>query len=173
MRKSQVVEVLARRLNIMPSRIHNIASRLADEGQLSKAEGSRRYPPKLDNLEMLRLVLATLVDNGLGHVRQSVDTFGALQNEHGQRFSEVLSDILFGQPADIGHVIIRHEPAGVSAVINHNHTVFGAEAPAKTAAKASIVPGYALVAIAAELQGQPPVQADSMIELARLRRAFN
>ncbi|EJN04483.1 hypothetical protein [Phyllobacterium sp. YR531] len=172
MRKSSVVEILARRLGRGAGRIEAIAQRLAEAGMVSRAEGSKRYPPDLDNIEMLTIVLATLADNGLGHVRQSVETFGTLQNEHGQHFSDVLSDLLFGPPADIGHVIIRHDPAGVSAVINGNHTVFGAEAPAKTAAKASIVPGYALVAIAAELQGQPPAQAESMIELARLQRAF-
>ncbi|WP_457302148.1 hypothetical protein [Phyllobacterium sp. P5_D12] len=173
MRKSHAVEILARRLNILPSRVHHIAARLADDGQISKAEGSRRYPPELNEIEVIRLVLATLADHGLGNVHSSVEAFSHLTNQTGIRFGDVLSEVLFGPPADIGHVILRHDPPGVSLIIDGAHQVYGSEAPAKTAAKASIVPGYALMAIAAELQGHMPTQADSMIELARLRRAFN
>jgi hypothetical protein len=172
MRKSQIVEILARRLNILPSRVHHIAARLADDGQISKAEGSRRYPPELHEIEVARLVLATLADHGLGNVHSSVEAFSHLTSQNGLRFGDVLAEVLFGPPVDVGHVILRHDPPGVSLTINGGHHVYGTEAPAKTAAKASIVPGYALMAIAAELQGHVPTQADSLVELARLQRAF-
>ncbi|SDP46894.1 hypothetical protein SAMN05428967_2257 [Phyllobacterium sp. YR620] len=172
MRKSQIVEILARRLNILPSRVHHIAVRLADDGQIPKAAGSRRFPPELDEVEITRLVLATLADHGLGNVHSSVEAFSHLTSHNGLSFGDVLAEVLFGPPVDVGHVILRHDPPGVSLTINGCHHVYGTDAPVKTAAKASIVPGYALMAIAAELQGQAPSQADAMIELARLQRAF-
>ncbi|QND51526.1 hypothetical protein HB779_06135 [Phyllobacterium sp. 628] len=172
MRKSQVAEVLSRRLNIPAGRVDGLIMRLSDAGMIPKAEGARRYPPEVDEADILKMVLAVIADRGLGNVKESVEQYWQLSNEHGRRFGHLLNEILFGPPSDVGHVILRHDPVGVSLTLNGQHTVFGAEAPVKTAAKASIVPGYALTAIAAELQGHGPSQADSMIELARLRRAF-
>lgn len=172
MRKSHVVEILARRLRVLPSRVHHIADRLSDAGMLTKTEGSRRYPPDLSEPEIATLVIAVIADNGLGSVKATVDTFSSLTSA-GIAFGHVLQRVLFGRPVDIAHVIVRHNPAGVSAVIDGNHTVYGAEAPEKAATTARIIPGDALIAIAAELQGQHPQQADALVELIRIRRAMH
>lgn len=171
MRKSAVQELLARRLRIAPGRIQAISERLASAGLISNAEGSRRYPPDLSEPEIVTLVIAVIADNGLGSVKATVDTFSSLTSE-GIAFGHVLHRVLFGRPVDIAHVIVRHNPAGVSAVIDGNHAVYGAEAPEKAATNARIIPGDALIAIAAELQGQHPQQADALVELIKIRRSL-
>ncbi len=171
MRKSQVNEILARRLHIAPGRIQAIAERLASAGLLSNTEGSRRYPPDLAENEIIALVIAVICDNGLGNVRSTADTFTALPSSAGT-FSNMLHRLLFGQPHDIAHFIVRHDPPGVSAVIDNCHMVFGSEAPEKAATNARLVPGEVLIAIGAELQGQHPSQADALCELLKLRRNF-
>ncbi|MCO7736438.1 hypothetical protein NJB95_07415 [Brucella intermedia] len=172
MRKSAVIEILARRLRIAPGRIQAISERLASAGLISNAEGSRRYPPDLSEPEIVTLVIAVIADSGLGNVKATVDTFSTLASE-GIAFGHVLQRVLFGRPVDIAHVIVRHDPAGVSAVIDGNHAVYGAEAPEKAATTARIIPGDALIAIAAEMQGQHPQQADALVELIRIRRAMH
>ncbi len=172
MRKSAVQELLARRLRIAPGRIQAISERLASAGLISNAEGSRRYPPDLSEPEIITLILAVIADNGLGSVKATVDTFSTLTSA-GIAFGHVLQRVMFGRPVDIAHVIVRHNPAGVSAVIGGNHAVYGAEAPDKAATTARIIPGDALIAIAAELQGQHPQQADALVELIRIRRAMH
>ncbi|MCR5941860.1 hypothetical protein FG152_13650 [Ochrobactrum sp. XJ1] len=172
MRKSAVQELLARRLRIAPGRIQAISERLASAGLVSNAEGSRRYPPDLSEPEIVTLVLAVIADSGLGSVKATVDTFSNLTSA-GIAFGHVLQRVLFGRPVDIAHVIVRQDPAGVSAVLNGNHAVYGAEAPEKAATNARIIPGDALIAIAAELQGQNLQQADALVELIRIRRAMH
>lgn len=172
MRKSIVTEILARRLGATPSRVDAIAQRLADAGKLSRADGSRRYPPDLAEPEIVALLIAVIADNGLGNVRQSVELFSGLTNHLGQRFERALSDILFGPTSTLSHLIVRQEPAGVSLTINGAHMVFGEERSSATATKAAIIPGEAITAIAAELQDATPAQADAMVAIARLKNGY-
>lgn len=58
MRKSTAVEILARRLGVARSRIENLAKRMADDGLVSKTEGSRRYPLTCQSLKSFRWSLA-------------------------------------------------------------------------------------------------------------------
>ena len=87
-------------------------------------------------------------------------------------FRNVLQTLLFGPHADIGHLIVRNEPAGVSVTVNGIHTVFGAEASEKAATKARIIPGDSLIAIAAELQGQSVQSADAHVDFIHLQRVL-
>ncbi|TCQ80273.1 hypothetical protein EDF68_103327 [Ochrobactrum sp. BH3] len=169
MRKSAVIEILARRLRILPSRIHHIADRLGDADVVSKTSGSKRFPPDLSEPEIVALVVGVIADAGLGNSVKTVETFTALPSSAGT-FGNVLQTILFGPHADIGHLIVRNEPAGISTTINGSHFVFGAEASEKAATKARIIPGDALIAIAAELQGQQAQAADAVVELIKIRR---
>lgn len=172
MRKSNVVEILARRLGATPSRVDAIAQRLADAGKLSRAEGSRRYPPDLAEPEIVSLIIGTIADNGLGNVRETVELFSGLTNHLGQRFDRFLSDILFGPTSVLSHVIVRHAPAGVSLTINGAHMVFGEERSSATATKAAIIPGESIIAIAAELQDATPEQADAMVAITRFQNGY-
>jgi len=147
MRKSNVVEILARRLGATPSRIDAIAQRLADAGKLSRASGSRRYPPDLAEPEIVALFIAVIADNGLGSVRETVEQFAGMTNEKGQRLDLTLTTLLFGPPREFQHLIARQSPR--------------------------IVTGNALMSIAAELQGATPEQADALTAMSRLQSAFN
>lgn len=171
MRKSTAVEILARRLGLAHSRIENLAKRMADDGLVSKTEGSRRYPPDLLEPEITALVIGVIADNGLGNVRATADAFSSLPSSEGT-FGDVLQTLLFGPPSDVGHLIVRNEPAGISTTIRGTHIVFGAEASEKAATKARIIPGDALIAIAAELQGQKPQAADAHVEFIHLQRVL-
>ncbi len=171
MRKSTAVEILARRLGVARSRIENLAKRMADDGLVSKAEGSRRYPPDLSEPEITSLMIGVIADNGLGNSVRTVETFSALSSPIGP-FGNVLQTLLFGPASDVGHLIVRNEPAGITTIINGTHIVFGAEASEKAATKAHIIPGDALIAIAAELQGQKVQAADAHVEFIHLQRVL-
>lgn len=151
MRKSAVIEVSSRHLGVPASRISNLGARLADAGLVSKAGGSRRFPPDLSDQEVIRLVLAALTDTGLGDAVRNVEFFSTLRGEHG-RLDALLHDLIFGPPRSVQHLIIRHSPAGASTVIDGAHLLFGAEAPEGAAVNARIIPGRALTALAADLQ---------------------
>lgn len=171
MRKSAVIEILARRLRILPSRIHHIADRLGDANVVSKTSGSKRFPPDLSEPEIVALLIGVIADNGLGNSVKTVETFSSLPSPVGT-FRNVLQTLLFGPPSDVGHLIVRNEPAGISTTINGVHIVFGAEASLKAATKARIIPGDAIIAIAAELQGQKPQSADAHVEFIHLQRVL-
>ena len=173
MRKSNVVEILARRLGATPSRIDAIAQRLADAGKLSRASGSRRYPPDLAEPEIVALFIAVIADNGLGSVRETVEQFAGMTNEKGQRLDLTLTTLLFGPPREFQHLIARQSPAGLSMVFQRNHQQFGSAPTEYGATAARIVTGNALMSIAAELQGATPEQADALTAMSRLQSAFN
>jgi len=171
MRKSEVIEILARRLRILPSRIHHIADRLGDANVVSKTSGSKRFPPDLSEPEITALVIGVIADAGLGNSVRTVATFSSLPSSVGT-FGNVLQTMLFGPYSDMGHLIIRNEPAGISTTIHGSHIVFGAEASEKAATKARIIPGDALIAIAAELQGHKAQSADAHVEFIHLQRVL-
>lgn len=112
-----------------------------------------------------------IADNGLGNVRDTAQTFSALNSPAGT-FGDVLQTLLFGPASDVGHLIVRNNPAGISTTINGSHIVFGAETSEKAATKARIIPGDALIAIAAELQGQKPQAANAHVEFIHLQRVL-
>jgi hypothetical protein len=167
MRKSQVADIVARRLGVAPSRVANLTARLADAGQLSKTTGSRRHPPDLAEHEVVNLLLAVITDTGLGDAVRNVEFFAALRGPAG-RFDAVLADLLFGPPRTVRHVIIRHKPAGASMVLDGDHTPFGLPASDGGATDVRVIPGAALAAIAAELRGLSAGQADAVAAASRI-----
>ncbi|WP_427024858.1 hypothetical protein ACP4J4_02660 [Aureimonas ureilytica] len=171
MRKSQVAEILARRLNVAPGRVQGIVERLTDAGLVTKAVGNTRYPPDIAPSETLAMVIAVLADRGLGNVRTSVAEFAALPADDGQSFGDWLGSVLAGSidPGSlaIGSVIVRHQPAGISVTSSTGHRLFGAPPPDRAVAKATLVPGRALAALALETSGQSPATADAVIALSR------
>lgn len=172
MRKSAVTEIFARRLGVTPSRVDAIAQRLADAGKLSRAEGSRRYPPDLAGPEITSLFIAVIADNGLGNVRETVELFSSLSNEKGQRLDNALAVLLFGPPQNIQHLIARQTPSGLSMIVEGSHLQFGAAPTEDGATAARIVPGNNIMSIAAELQGATPAQADAMTAITRLSNGY-
>ena len=167
MRKSTVIDILARRLGVAPARIGHIAARLADAGLVGKTTGSRRFPPDLAEHEVVRLALAVMTDSGLGDVVRNVEFFSTLRSPAG-RFDAVLAELLFGPPRTVRHVIVRHRPPGVSMVLDGDHVQFGMPGAEGGATDARIISGAALAAIAAELRGLSAGQADAVAAASRI-----
>lgn len=171
MRKSQVASVLARRLKMNPSRIQGLTERLTDAGLVTKADGNRKNPPNLPEAEIATMVLAALADRGLGRVVESVDEFAALTSPSGQRFGDALAATLRGDlDVSTGSVVIRLDPASVALTAGGVHERFGPE-PGDAATKTVALPGRVLAAVALELQGRSPAEADTIIALAGAHRA--
>lgn len=169
MRLYEAVGLFARRLKMRPGRIQAIAGRLQEAGRISKCEGSRRFPVEIGDAELVFLLIAAIGESGIGTARETVDRFSNLTNAAGRRFGDVVSELLFGPPRHVQHVIVRQAPAGVSIVVDGHHDIFGAEPPEHGATGARLVPGATINAIAAELQGMLPAAADAAAAITKLR----
>lgn len=167
MRKSHVVEILARRLVKPPGRVEEILKSLQMAGLVSIEKGSRRFPAEASEDDIIALVMAAICDVGATqNAAHVVAEYGALTCETGATFRQALAAVLFGGACHVGHVISA-TPPGISTVINDRHIVFGAT-PKGAAAIAS---GDAVMAIAAEIQGASPADTDVLMAISKLRRA--
>jgi hypothetical protein len=160
MRLSQVVQILARRLGARPGRISATASRLQHAGMLPLTDGNRRYPPDVDDDQVVNLFLAAIADRGLGRAAETAQTTGDLRSSDGRRLADIVHAALFRQ-SYIGHLIIRDD--GASVVTGGQHVIFGMPSPADGAVRGTSVAGSTIAAIAAELQGKSPAHVDQTI----------
>lgn len=165
MRLYECVHLFARRLGVKVGRVQAIAGKLQDDGKLQKTEGSRRFPIHISEPEVVTLLLALLGESGIGTGPQAANLFGALTTSEGERFDALLEDLLFGQPKHVRHILVRQNPAGVSVTADGVHLLFGEPPSRGNASPARIVPGEAISAIAAELQGHSPEEADAIAAL--------
>lgn len=168
MRLYEVVHLFARRLGLKVGRVQAIAGKLQDDGKLQKTEGSRRYPIEVSEPEVVTLLLALLGESGIGTGPNAAKTFGDLTTPDGVRFDALLSELLFGPRRQVRHLIIRQSPAGISVTVDSTHVLFGEPPSRDSASPARIVPGEAITAIAAELQGQTPAEADALAALIHI-----
>lgn len=164
MHLSQVVQILARRLGARPGRVSAIGSRLQHVGRIPIADGSRRYPPEIDDEHVALLLVATLADRGLGVVPATTEAYAAMTSALGHRLFETVLAIVRGQVKP-GDFILRE--GGVHGVVDGQHTVFGN--PAENG-PARFATGPTMAAIAAELQGASPSQADAIAAITRISR---
>ena len=163
MRLSEVVQILARRLDVRPGRVSAIASRLQHAGLLPITEGSRRYPPEIEIGHAATLLLAVIGDRGLGCVPDTASAVGDYRSQDGGRLADALLAVLRGQ-AQPGDLIVRD--GGASATFNGHHLVFGN--PAEDG-NARFVTSATLAAIVAELSGASPAHADAVAAITRIR----
>ena len=165
MTKNEVCQAVARRLGCSAARIPKLLDSLHKAGLIQPTKGSRRFPPEIDEHDTVAIVLAVLSDRGLDPAADNTRKLAALHGAEG-RFDNWLQMVLFGPPRHVQHIVVG--PDGVSVVVDGVHVVFG-QAP-QTAAK--IVPGTAVMALAAELQGASPRDADAIAALTNIRRAY-
>ncbi len=168
MRLYECVHLFARRLGMKVGRVQAIAGKLQEDGKLQKTEGSRRFPIDISEPEVVILLLALLGESGIGTGPSAAKTFGDLATLEGERFAVFLESLLFGQPKHVRHLMVRQNPAGVSVTADNIHLLFGEPPSRGNASPARIVPGEALTAIAAELQGKQPSEADAIAALINL-----
>lgn len=170
MRLSEVVQILARRLDVRPGRVSAIASRLQHAGLLPITEGSRRYPAECDLGHAVALLLAVAADRGLGSAADTAREVAAYRTDDGTTLADVILAAL-QQRVAVEHVIIR--PTGASAIVDGRHLQFGEPPPEDGALNATAIPGTTLAAIAAELAGLSPEQADAAAAITRIRNGHN
>jgi hypothetical protein len=170
--RSQAVEIISRRLGLHAGRVAALVQRCADAHLLPKATG--RSIPELGALELARLFLAAVCDNGLGNAATSVTEFSALQTERGVSLIDVFEGLFAGRASAtaIRSAVFQLEPAG-AVLIGGHHLAFGAPLSTGGAARHVIVPGASLSAICFELRGAEPDSADEQTAVARLSAALH
>lgn len=172
MRRSQLADAFARRLNIDRGRIDSLGIRAADAGLVPKTEGSRRYPAELSADEAANLFLAALTDAGLGRVHRQVRTFANLTDPDGRGLHSALAGLFATDQASrgaaTGSLIVRLDPASVALTAGGYHARYGPEPAPAAAGKHVIVPGPALAAIGLEFNGYSPDEADALVAIARV-----
>ncbi len=173
MRRYEIVELFARRLSIKVGRVQAILSRLQESDLVSSPGPAKGQPVDMAEPEIVTLLIALLGESGITSSPDTARRFGSLYTEDtGERFDLFLASLLFGQPRQVGHLLVRQSPAGVSVTVDNRHVLFGEPPCSRSASPARIVPSEAMAAIAAELQGQSPSQADAAAELSKLHHTL-
>lgn len=167
--KSAVADLLARRLNLNAVRILGLVDRLTSAGVAPRIEGSRRFPPALMDTDIVRMMIASLTDRGLGHAVENVEAFSALTSASGLRFYDALLRVLQGE-TDVsnGGLVIRFDPKSVVVTSDDGETRFGEPSSPDDTSRAVFVSGSALAATAEELRGHSPAEADVIVGISRL-----
>lgn len=168
MRRYEIVHLLARRLAMKVGRVQAILSRLQESHVVSSPGPLKSQPSDMDEPEIVKLLVALLGESGIASAPDASKIFGALTTTNGQRFDTLLSELLFGPPRQVRHLIVRQSPAGVSVTVDNTHLLFGEPPSRDSASPARIVPGEAIAALAAELQGQSPSQADALAAIINI-----
>ncbi|WJR68134.1 hypothetical protein QTA58_05080 [Neorhizobium sp. CSC1952] len=164
MTKGEYVAMLARRLGEPLRHIERHVERLHETGMVKPVTGSRRFPPEIGEPEAVTILLGFLGSEKIDDAPAAATRLATLRNAQGNSMSEFMGELLFGSPRHIEHMIVRRE--SVSLVVDGRHHLFGelSEAPAR------LVTGASLSAIAAELQGAAPSQADAVAAITRLMK---
>lgn len=170
MRRYEIVGLFSRRLDLKAGRVQAILGKLQEAGVVSGTD-NKRYPENLSEREIVSLFVAVLGESGISSAGATANTFGALRSADGLVLSDVLEAALFRQSFWLDQLVVRQEPPGVSCVINGAHTVFGAQPPEQGATRARMASGSTMAAIAAELSGSTPQQADAAAAILKLRGA--
>lgn len=160
MNKSEFVAMLSRRLGVPIARINGLLERLHAAGMVTPTR-SKRHPPPIDEPDAIAILLAVIADRGLEHAADNAWTLAAA-HYNGTQFSDFMTQLLFGPPRHVGHLIIYRE--GASIVVDAMHMEFGERGDVPT----RFVPGGVIMAIAAELQGASQRDADALSAITRI-----
>ncbi|WP_025030572.1 hypothetical protein [Nitratireductor aquibiodomus] len=161
MTKSEFLALLSRRLGVTETHVQSIVNRLHSAGMVTPTR-SKRHPPPIDEPDAVSILLAVLADRGLEHAADNAWTLAAAHHD-GERFDAFLAQLLFGPPRYVGHLIVHRE--GASVVVDAAHIEFGERSEVPT----RFIPGGVLMAIAAELQGATPRDADAIAAITRIQ----
>ncbi len=173
MRRYEIVHMLARRLSLKVGRVQAILGKLQEAQLISSPGPAKGYPVDMAEPEIVTLLVALLGESGVTSAPDAARRFGALYAEDtGERFDLFLEDLIFGRPKHVRHLLVRLNPDGVSVTVDTRHVLFGEPPSTRSASPARIVPGEAIAAIAAELQGQTPEQADAAAEIVKLTHSL-
>jgi hypothetical protein len=170
MRKSQVVDLFARRLGLRATRLTSLAQRLSDADLLPVSSG----PPYVDlkPIEVARLMLAGLCDEGLGGAARTVQRYGRLQGRTSSLVESLAHTVQRPEslpPACSGLEIHQSDdqPYALMTVVTGDGAttnVYGNMPDVETVDRLVIVPGAALFAIASEINGMSSADVDALLE---------
>jgi|GEM_PF-1580524 len=172
MLKSVATSIIARRLGVAQGRAIALMQRASDDGCLPKAVGSTR--PDLGPNDLALLFIAVAADRGLGSAGASVRAYADLTTADGTTLAAVLAHIIrdtrAAQAVARGSLVLHLDRPRASLVTAGQHLVFGEPEPLGQAGRHVAVPGVALAAMAIELQGASPENADALAGIARIAR---
>jgi hypothetical protein len=169
MRKSQVVDLLARRLGCRATRLTSLVQRLAEADLLPTASGPPY--PDLTPIEIARVLLVGICDEGLGAAPATIMKHGGLPGP-GATLEEVLGHTLVRPdslaPASSSlEVHTSDNPYAVLTVVTADGArslVFGDMPACETVDRIVSVSGATLYAIAAEIAGRSPADVDALLQ---------
>jgi hypothetical protein len=169
MRKSQIVDLLSRRLGVRTTRLTNLVQRLPEAGLLPVAKGPPY--PDLTPVEIARMLIVAVTDEGLGAAQATIMKYGGLHGP-GASLEEVL-----------GHALSRREslvptrscleihtgdaPYAVFTVISADGArslVFGEMPDVESVDRTILISGAALFAVAQEINGMSASDVNALLE---------
>ena len=169
MNKRAFCDVLSRRLGVRRGRLTSLVQRLSDSGQI-RTNHSRRPDFDLIPVEMARMLLVGLVDNGLAQAASTVERYGQLRG----RSSTLEQSIGWALARPESIVPMRSgieihtgdQPYAVFTVVGADGAttnVFGDIAEPENVDRLVTVSGAALRGIAMEVSGCTPGEVDALI----------
>ena len=163
MTKGEFLAMLARRLGEPRRVIDRRVEALHSSGIVGRVAGSRRWPPPLAEPEAVPILLATVGADTAVDAPAAAQRLAALTDADGLTLEQVLREALFGPPVHVGDLIVRRDSASIE--IGGKHRQFGerGNSPAR------FIAGRTLMAMAAELHGSSPGEADTLAALMAIR----
>lgn len=169
MLKSEVCAIVARQLNRPLNRVEALVQRVSEAGLLPMARGSSR--PEMCSIELARIIICAVADNGLGNAAATVASFEALTTESGVSLSDVLDGIIRSDTDAPGDMALQLSPAAALLTVGGKQLLFGAGLQAGAAVRIVHVPGSVLQAIVREFNGKKnSTLKDAKSELNAARR---
>jgi hypothetical protein len=169
MRKSRIVDLLSRRLGVRETRLTNLVQRLAEAGLLPTAKGPPY--PDLSPVEIARMLIVAVADEGLGAASATVAKYGGLLGP-GASLEEVLAHAL-SRPESLAPFSSSLEihtddtkPYAVLTTVTADGArslVFGEMPDVETVDRTVLISGAALFAIPSEIAGMSSADVDKLL----------
>jgi hypothetical protein len=169
MRKSQLADLLSRRLGVRNGRLTSLVQRASEAGLL-RTNASRRPDFDVEPIEAARMLILAIVDDGLAAAGHTVERYGQLRGR-GANFEEALAHVL-ARPESLApcraglELHVGDQPYAVLTTTSADgalSNVFGSMPGADSIDRIVTVSGGALFAIAQEIAGRSPVDVDHLI----------
>jgi hypothetical protein len=178
MRKSQIVDLLSRRLGVRATRLTNLVQRLAEAGLLQITKGPPYASPT--PAEIARMVLIAICDDGLGSAPATAAKFGGLLGP-GSNLEQALGHALM-RPESLApscsslEIHTSDEPYAILTTVTADGArslVFGEMPDVESVDRTVLISGAALFAIASEIAGVSGADVDALLGAKPAASAVN
>lgn len=170
MRKSECVQLLARRLGLRRTRLTSLTQRLAEAGMLPVSSGPPY--PDLAPVEVARMLIVGMVDEGIAAAPSVVAKYGELVGPNSTMLEGALAHAL-ARPDSLAPICSGMEihtgdaPHVLLTVVTGDGAatrVYGDLPFEENVDRLITVPGSALFAISQEISGISAVEVDRMLK---------